>query len=126
VPARFGGLDQRFHQGAAGCASDSLAPLDRQRLALPSRFFGRPGVGDFSFFFGQQAPQSLTPRFVGFDGEEPPIVLDIHMGDGSVHRVAPVLVVPRDSRRAQELYNPAANRCAAMFSGVLTLVGRKP
>ena len=72
---------------------------------MPSRFFGRSGVDDFGFFFGQQTLQSLTPRLIGFDGEEPPIVFDIHMGDGSVHGVVPVLVVPRDFRPVQELYN---------------------
>ncbi len=80
-------------------------------------------VGDFGLFFGQQALQNLTPRLVGFDGEEPPIVLDIHMGDSSVHGVVPGLVVPHNSIPAQELLNRAANPCAAMISGMLTLMG---
>ena len=79
--------------------------------------------GDFGLFFGQQSLQNLTPRFVGFEGEEPPIVLDIHMGDGSVHGVVPVLVVPHNSIPAQELFNRAANPCAAMIFGMLTLMG---
>ena len=67
-----------------------LAPLGGQALTLLLWMSTRFRVADFGFFFGQQSQQDLSPRLVGFDGEKPPIVLDIHIGDGSVHNVVPV------------------------------------
>jgi len=55
-------------------------------LGVSRRF----GVAEFGLFLGQQAQQGLTTCFVCFDGEQPTIVLDIHMSHGSVHGVVPI------------------------------------
>ena len=52
------------------------------------------GLAEFCFFFSKEAQQNLAARFVGFDGEEPAIVLHVHLGHGSVHRVVPVSIGP--------------------------------
>ena len=122
MPAYFGGLDQCFHQGAAGCASDSLAPLGGQALTLLFSLSRRFTVADFGLLFGQQAQQNLPPRLVGFDGEKPPVVLDIHMGDGSVHSVVPSLVVyPTLFLRGNYTTRPRSD-IEPCFQGLLTLM----
>lgn len=90
MPAYFGGLDQCFHQGATGRAANSLASLDQQALTLILCLSRRFAAADFGLFFGQQAQQNLPPSLIGFHGEKPSVVLDIHMGDGSVHSVVPI------------------------------------
>jgi hypothetical protein len=88
VQTYAGWVDQRFYQGAAGCASNPLAPLDGQPLARLLRFSRGFGVADFGFFLGQKTQKDLAPRVIGLDGEKPPIVFHIHMGHCSVHGVS--------------------------------------
>lgn len=96
LPADRRGLDEQRHQRAAGCAANPLAGMAGGRTALGLagqrlRVGFRVGTtgrrfGELSFFFRQQLEQHLAARLIGLGGEQPPIMIDVEMGDGPVQR----------------------------------------